>query len=136
MSVEPQFKSLAPVLIVDEIEPCLPFWTEQLGFDLTMSVPAQVGYAFAILQRDEVEVMYQSRASLQEDLPQIAQLPSSVVLYLTVEDLDALMPKLDPAQIVVPRRRTFYGAEEVFVREPHGGHIVALSQMLSQPPEP
>jgi hypothetical protein len=31
------------------------------------------------------------------------------------------------ADIVVPRRSTFYGADEVFAREP-GGHIVGFAE--------
>lgn len=30
---------LTPVLLVDRIAPCLPFWTGQLGFELTVQVP-------------------------------------------------------------------------------------------------
>ena len=28
-----------PLITVDEIEPCLPFWTDGLGFELTVTVP-------------------------------------------------------------------------------------------------
>jgi hypothetical protein len=58
-----QVRKLSPVLIVEAVEPCLPFWTERLGF----------------------------------------------------------------AKVVVPRRQTFYGADEIGVREP-GGNVVLLAQ--------
>jgi hypothetical protein len=34
-----QFRKLSPVLIVDAIEPCLPFWTDRLGFAKVVEVP-------------------------------------------------------------------------------------------------
>ena len=57
-----------PILVVDEIEPCLPFWTERLGFEITATVPHGDAIGFAMLNKDNVELMYQSRASIEEDL--------------------------------------------------------------------
>jgi len=31
-----RMKKLTPVLFVEAIEPCLPFWTERLGFTKTV----------------------------------------------------------------------------------------------------
>src|SRR4051812_39594316 len=56
------FKALAPVLIVDQVEPCLDFWTA-LGFTRENEVPGADGkLVFASVTRDGVEVMYQTRA--------------------------------------------------------------------------
>jgi hypothetical protein len=32
-------KKATPLISVDAIEPCLPFWTEALGFELDATVP-------------------------------------------------------------------------------------------------
>jgi uncharacterized glyoxalase superfamily protein PhnB len=122
-------KSLTPILVVDRIEPCLPFWVERLGFEQIMGVPEGDHIGFTILRRDGVEVMYQTRTSVRDDLPALADLASSIVLYVTVEDLEAIISRADPADIVVARRRTFYGADEIFLREPIGGHVVGFAQM-------
>jgi hypothetical protein len=55
-------KKLAPVLIVDRIEPLLPLWGA-LGFHRTAEVPHGEALGFVILERDGVEVMYQTRDS-------------------------------------------------------------------------
>lgn len=34
--------------------------------------------------------------------------------------IDQLLPSLDSAEVVVPRRRTDYGMDEIFVRAPCG----------------
>jgi hypothetical protein len=119
------FQSLTPVLFVDAIEPCLPFWN-RLGFEMTVSVPEGDVLGFAILERDGVEVMYQTHASGQKDVGDIGLANSRTALYCRVADLDAVIAKLGDAEIAVPRRRTFYGADEIFVRTV-GGHIVGFA---------
>lgn len=68
---------------------------------------------------------------MQQDVPALAELPSSSFLYLEVDDLDAVVPKLAGAPVIVSRRKTFYGADELGVREP-GGNVVLFSQHGSQ----
>src|SRR5512140_3329876 len=109
-------KKLTPVLFVDEIEPCLPFWTA-LGFERTVEVPEGDRLGFVILAKDAVEVMYQSRASVRKDVPGLAGEPSRAELYIEVSDLDAVAKGLAGAPVAVPRRKTPYGAEEIGVRE-------------------
>lgn len=122
-------KKLTPVLIVDAIEPCLPFWKERLGFEQVAEVPHEGALGFVILVRDEVEVMLQSRASVAADLPVALEglRGHGAILYVTVADIEAAQAALDGLPLAVPRRRTFYGAEEVGVREP-GGHLVVFAQ--------
>jgi uncharacterized glyoxalase superfamily protein PhnB len=118
------FKKLTPVLVVDRIEPCLPFW-QRLGFEKTVEVPHENALGFALLVKDGIEVMYQSVASAKHDVP--AMNKSVAALYVEVDALDSLLALLEGVEIVVPRRKAFYGADEVFVREP-GGNIVGFSQ--------
>jgi uncharacterized glyoxalase superfamily protein PhnB len=115
-------KKLTPVLVVDEIEPCLGFWTA-LGFEKTVEVPEGDRLGFVILVKDAVEVMYQSRASVMKDVPDLVDQPTRAALYLEVNDLDAVARAVRGAEVVVPRRKTFYGAEELGVREPGGNAI-------------
>jgi len=118
---------LTPILTVDAIEPCLPFWTDRLGFSKTTEVPHENRIGFVILEKDGIEVMYQSMASVVADLPALASLPvGGSVLFIEVDDIDAIEKAMEGAEIVVPRRSTFYGAEEIFTREP-GGHIVGFA---------
>lgn len=126
--------SLVPVLYAEPIEPCLPFWTEGLGFEVVATVPGDGGkLGFAMLRKDSVDVQYQSRASLAADAPVLADMPSSVTLYLEVDSLDAVLGRLTNAEVVVPRRRTFYGADEVFMRTPCG-HVVGFAQQADTAP--
>jgi uncharacterized glyoxalase superfamily protein PhnB len=133
-SAAPRLKQLTPVIIVDAVEPCLPFWVDRFGFTIDAEVPGPGGaLQFAILSRDGIEVMYQTRASVVQDLPDAeGDLNGhSVGLFISVDDLDAVERVLDGVPVVKPRHQTFYGSSEIYVREP-GGNTVGFSQMGTQ----
>ncbi len=116
-------RKLTPVLFVEAIEPCLPFWVDRLGFAKTVEVPAGDAPGFVILVKGAVEVMLQSRASIAGDVPALAEGPfaaTGVGLYVEVDDLAPILEAVRGCEIVVPERRTAYGAHEVGVRAPGG----------------
>ncbi|MFL5381577.1 MAG: VOC family protein [Longimicrobiaceae bacterium] len=120
-------KKLTPVLVVDQVEPCAAFWTGALGFQRTAEVPHEGELGFVILQKDAVEIMYQSRASVAADLPPLAEGQYRTILFIEVDDLDAVEAAVAGAEVVQPRRTTFYGMTEIGVREP-GGNVVVFAQ--------
>ena len=122
-----QVQGLTPVLFVDAIEPCLSFWIARLGYELQVHVHEGDRYGFVILVRDEVPIMYQTHESLAKDLPQLQNVPGTTFVYLTVDDLDHVERALADVERVQERRKTFYGAHEIAVREP-GGHVVVFAQ--------
>ena len=63
-------KRITPVLYVQEVEPCVEFWVKRLRFQKTVEVPDGDRLGFVILQKESVEVMYQSFASAEKDAPQ------------------------------------------------------------------
>ena len=119
-------KKLTPVLIVDAIEKCLDFWAV-LGFSKTVEVPHGDKLGFVILVKDGIEIMYQTRASAAEDVPAVAS-GGAAFIFIEVDDVDAIDRVLKGHDYVMPRRTTFYGADEVIVREP-GGNVVTFAQM-------
>ena len=119
-----QMKKLTPVLVVDALEPVLPFWTERLGFEVTVTVPHEDQTGFAILVKDQVEIMYQSRASAAADAPQVAaQVGGTGVLFIEVEDVGEVEKQLAGVPLLIPRRRTFYGMDEIYVKAPCGNVV-------------
>lgn len=130
-AAQPQFTHLTPVLVVDEVEPCLAFWVDRLGFSAENQVPGPDGrLVFASARAGGVEVMYQTRASVIADSPgQAAELTGhSIALFITVENLDVVEVAVAGAPVVKPRHQTFYGSTELYVREP-GGNVVGFAQM-------
>ena len=119
---------LTPVLVVDAIEPALPFWVDKLGFTKTAEVPHEGRLGFVILERDEIQLMYQTKDSVGADVPPLAQSPQrGSFLFIEVDDLNAVVNQLKDVTLVVPRRKTFYGADELIVREPCG-NVVTFAQ--------
>lgn len=121
---------VTPLLAVDRIEKCLPFWVKVLGFKKVAEVPHNKTIGFVILVKDGLEVMLQSRASLKKDVPPVEKVAGKAALYVTVKDILAIQKKVSKAKdvkILVPLRTTFYGAREIFVREP-GGNVLGFAQ--------
>ena len=126
-------KRITAVLFVKEIEPVLPFWVDNLGFTKTIEVPHGDKLGFVALQKGNTEVMYQSYASVAEDMPLLAETRKGpTFLYLEVENLDAVLSALKGAKIVQPERTAFYGMREVGFQEP-GGHYVTFAQPVAAP---
>ncbi|HET6764564.1 MAG TPA: VOC family protein [Longimicrobiaceae bacterium] len=122
-------KKLTPVLYVEQIEPALPFWVDRLGFTKTAEVPHGDALGFVILQRDGVEVMYQTRDSVAADNAAVADTPmGGSMLFIEVENLDEVERALAGMEMLMPRRKTFYGSEEIAVREPAAGNPVTFAQ--------
>lgn len=119
-----KISKLTPVLMVDAIEPVLDFWVKRLGFTKTTEVPHEGRLGFVILEKDGIEVMYQTKASVAADIAPLASSPmKGTFLFFQVDDLDAIEKALMGITPIVPRRTTFYGAEELIVREPAGNAV-------------
>lgn len=120
---------ITPVLFAENIEPCGRFWTERLRFQKTAEVPEGNTIGFAILEKDGIEVMYQSYASADKDNastgPLVRKGPS--FLYVEVSDLDSIARAMNGAGIAIPMRTTFYGMKEFGVKDP-AGHVIMFAQ--------
>ena len=125
-------KKLAPVLVVDRVEPRVSFWSERFGFAVTNQVPGpNEPLVFATVEAGAVDVMYQTRASVEADLTEAVPSPGiGVALVIAVDDLDAVEAAMASAPIVKPRHTTFYGSTEIYVREP-GGFMVGFAEVTS-----
>lgn len=125
-------KRITPVLFVREIEPVLPFWVDALGFAKTIEVPGDGGkLGFVALQKDGTEVMYQTYASLGEDMPQIAEAAKKgpTFLYIEVDNLDAILAALKKHKTTMPERTAFYGMREIGYQDP-AGHYLTFAQRV------
>jgi len=127
-------KKLTPVLFVKEIEPVLPFWVEGLGFTKTAEVPEGNKLGFVILEKDGVEVMYQSYASVDKDMPAIGAdiRKGPTFLYVQVDNLEEVKAAVKRAEVYMPERKTFYGSTEIGMKDP-AGHFITFAQFAAAP---
>jgi uncharacterized glyoxalase superfamily protein PhnB len=133
-----RYEAVAPVLIVERVEPTRDFFRDRLGFTQTVEVLHEGTVGFVILVKDDVTVMVQSHASVIADVGHDAARRmndtisnrGAAVLYVRVNNVDLLVPEIADADVVVPLRKTFYGMHEITVREP-GGHAVTFASELA-----
>jgi uncharacterized glyoxalase superfamily protein PhnB len=125
-----QVKKVTTLLFAEELEPSIKFWTGQLGFQKTIEVPEGDKTGFVLLEKNGVELMYQSFASVEKDnaATAAAARKGPTFLYVEVEDLDATLAATRGAEIVMPVRTTFYHAKEFGIKDPAGHYIIFAQQ--------
>jgi len=123
---------ITPILVVEEIEPSLGFWVDQLGFTKTVEVPEGDKLGFVILQKEGTEVMLQSRPSIVKDAGPAADavLAAGSALFIEVDDFADALRRVQGAEVLVPERVTFYGMREIWVRDA-GRHIIGFAARVA-----
>ena len=120
-----------PILHVASVEPCVKFWTERFGFKATIEVPEGDHLGFVALQKNGIELMYQTYSGMRLDpknpLADAAEKGPSF-LFMEVPDIQDTIRALNGAEVIQGLHDTFYGAKEVIAKEP-GGHFVIFSQL-------
>ena len=115
-------------LIVEDVKKSLEFYEEILGFSVTTTVPNQNnGFQFAILEKDNLNLMIQERTNLISELPsyETSKVIPSATLYIMVDDFERLYDDLSAKMILLAQlHQTFYGAKEFAVADPDGYAVV------------
>jgi uncharacterized glyoxalase superfamily protein PhnB len=125
-----EVKKITPILFAEEIEPCIQFWTERLGFQKTVEVPEGNKIGFALLEKNGIELMYQNFASVEKENAAIgaAVRKGPSFLYIEVADLDAALAATQGAELVMPVRTTFYQSKEFGIQDPVGHYLIFAQQ--------
>ena len=147
--------SLIPNLMVADVNESALFYQDILGFKLIVAVAdfkaemADGNIIMALKKGDSLdwanlkldpedpasaEFMFQSRVSLEADLPALkgAAIGASQTLYLRNKDVDAQFSSLkDKVDVVQEPITRFYGMREWYMRDPDG-YILCFGQELGQ----
>src|SRR5687768_5266740 len=117
-----------PVLFVDAVEPTRDFFTK-LGFTVMFDVPEGDRLGFAGLEKDGVQVMVETRGNANEGtaIREISRNSRGSVVFIEVDNLDAVITALATEKAIVERHTTFYRADEISFMEP-GGHVVTFAR--------
>jgi uncharacterized glyoxalase superfamily protein PhnB len=127
-------KKLTPNLMVEDVNRTIAFYTEVLGFETVATVPEAGQLDWAWMQRDDVQVMFQARASLDEEIPALKDVPigASQTFYIEVTGVQELYAQLtDKVEIVADLHTTFYGTSEFAFRDLNG-YILSFSEAVQQ----
>lgn len=117
-----------PVLFVDRVEPTRDFFV-RAGFKVSTEVPAGSAIGFAILEKDGVEIMAETRGNENESatIQALTRESRRAAVFVEVDDLDAAIAALKGAKVIVERHKTFYGSDELTYEEP-GGSLVTFAK--------
>jgi uncharacterized glyoxalase superfamily protein PhnB len=125
-----KFHSLAPNVIVDDVNQAVDYYKGNLGFTLIVSVPETGQLNWAMVMRDGVTMMFQSLPSIQEDLPtlKITQKGSLGTFFIEMEGIEALYNEVSAkVKIASAMRTTFYGKKE-FTIEDLNGYFITFAE--------
>ena len=125
-------KKITPVLFAQDVEPCVKFWVDRFGFEKTAEVPDGDHLAFAMLQKGNVELMYQGFAGADKDVSTISPMvrKGPTFLYVEVDNLEETINAVNGAEVVMPKRKTFYGSTEIGIKDP-AGHFVTFAEFAA-----
>ncbi len=119
-----EFQSVGVVFVVSDISATIRWYEEQLGF-IGDPFPEHEPYVFAILRRDDVEIMLQRIQGYEKPDLYNARPGGVWNAYFRVEGVRDLFDSVkDEATIVQPLRRQPYGNWEFEVRDPNGYLLV------------
>ncbi len=114
-------KKCTPNIMVDDMERTVEFYKTVLGFEPVITVPQSQPWNWVLMKCDQVEVMFQTRRSLSEELPLFKHQPKggALTFHIELEGVQALYTRLQAkaADIVSALHSTFYGTEEFSLRD-------------------
>ena len=123
-----EFTAIHPCFPVADISATMRWYEEQLGF-LCDPFPDQEPYVFAIISRDNIEIMLQ-RVEGYEKPDLYSRRPGGVWdAYIRTQGVrDLFIAIKDEATILKPLRQQPYGAWEFEVQDPNG-YVLVFSEM-------
>ena len=128
-----QMKNLTPNLMVENVNQTVDFYKNVLGFDVIATVPETGQFNWAMLKQGGVEMQFQQRASLTEELPIFKDRPvgGTLTLYIGVEGVKELHERLkDKVTIVQAMHSTFYGTQEFAIQDING-FVISFAETIA-----
>ncbi len=132
---------LTPNFEVRNIRETVEFYQSVLGFSLTMAVPeTQDGieqtltdgkeYVYALVSKDNVEMMFQRTDSFKEDvsLAKDLSLGASVSFYMEIDGIDNFYNQIKGENIKPTELKTaWYGMREFYIID-NNGYILGFAE--------
>ena len=111
-------ESLTPNIFVDNINETIAFY-KLLGFTVVMTVPEDGNYDWAMMTNEGVTLMFQTFASLGEELHDIHRTDGgSLLLYIKLKSIRSFFEEIkDKVTVLKGIEKTFYGATEFSIKD-------------------
>lgn len=120
--------TLSPNIFVKDINKTIDFY-RQLGFELITTVPDQGDYVWAMMKCGNVTFMFQTFASLGDELPVISRNDGgSLLLYIGLKNIKTFFENIkDKVTVVKDLEKTFYGATEFSIKD-NNGYLLTFAE--------
>ena len=127
--------ALTPNLMVKDVNKTVAFYKDVLGFEVVMTVPETGKLDWAWMKRDEVNVMFQSRADMSQAIPALRNAPvgATMTLYVMMEGVADLFKQLkdhEKIRVVEPLHDMFYGTKEFTIRD-ENDYLLTFAERVS-----
>ncbi len=136
-----KIRKLSPNFEVTNIKKTVEFYKENFGFKLIMAVPeskdgieqtlsSNKEYLYAMMQKDNVEFMFQRSDSFKEDLifAKDFNMGATVSFYMEVDGLRAFYEVLKNKNLQITElKTTWYGMQEFYVKDLNG-YIIGFAE--------
>ncbi len=136
-----KIRKLSPNFEVTNIKKTVEFYKENFGFKLIMAVPESKDgieqalsnnkeYLYAMMQKDNVEFMFQRSDSFKEDLifAKDFNMGATVSFYMEVDGLRAFYEVLKNKNLQITElKTTWYGMQEFYVKDLNG-YIIGFAE--------
>lgn len=115
--------------MVENVKAAIDFYAE-LGFEKVLTVPEKGEFDFAIVKSGDIELMFQSRISLGEDIREFRykKTGGTFTLYIKVDNLLEIYERMKgKAEIIEDIHKTFYGTYEFSMKD-NNGYVLGLAE--------
>ena len=125
-------KELVPNLMVEDVNYTIEYYQDVLDFELDQTVPETGQFIWASMKCGNVEIMFQSRENLTEEVPVLKdkEIGGSLTFYIRMENIEELYARTrDKVTIVQDLHTTFYGMREFSIQDCNG-YILAFAESV------
>ncbi len=126
-------KKLTLNFVVDDVSKTIGFYQEILGcFELVETDPKTGDIEWALMRCEDLEIMFQSKRSLQARIPEFADIRTggSIIIYIEVDNIEYLYAWIkDKIKIIEDIHMTPYKMKE-FIIQDCNGFILTFAQWM------
>jgi uncharacterized glyoxalase superfamily protein PhnB len=132
---------LTPNFEVADIKQTVAFYSKNFGFNLIMAVPETQDevvqtlsegkvYVYAMMQRDNVELMFQRSDTFKHDVVFSKDFPigASVSFYMEIEGIKEFYETIKNKNLeITALKTTWYGMQEFYLKD-NNGYILGFAE--------
>lgn len=126
------FEQVTVNLMSEDLDETIAFYENRLDFTMLDIVEADGKKVWTLLQKDQIQLMFQEKHSLVNEYPSLGEkgLVPSMSLFIKVKDIVSLYAELSKqtdVNIIKSLETSFYGMSEFAILDPNG-YVLTFAQ--------